>query len=57
MYKSFLNHTVNMVTREIAKPIMLKWFHDNVYNKSIDYIQKTVMKVYTVYVEGKKRQV
>ena len=35
--------TVNMASREVTKLIMAKWFHDNVYHKSIDTIQKMVM--------------
>ena len=46
-----------MAVREVAKQIIAKWFHDNVYYKSVDSIQKKVMKVYTVYMEGKQRQV
>jgi hypothetical protein len=49
--------TANMASREVAKLIIAKWFHDNVYYKSLDSIQKKVMKVYTVYMEGKQRQV
>ena len=49
--------TVNMASREVSKLIMAKWFHDNVYHKSVDSIQKMVMKVYSVYMEGKQRQV
>ena len=47
--------TVNMASREVTKLIMAKWFHDNVYHKSIDTIQKMVMKVYNVYMEGNQR--
>ena len=36
--------------------MIAKWFHDNVYHKSIDSIQKMIEKVYNVYMKGKKRQ-
>ena len=43
-------------SREVSKLIIAKWFHDTVYHKSMDSIQKMVKKVYTVYKEGKQRQ-
>ena len=48
--------TVEKASREVSKLIIAKWFHDTVYHKSIDSIQKMVRKVYTVYMEGKQRQ-
>ena len=48
--------TVNMASREVGKMIIAKWFHDNVYHKSVNQIQRMIMKVYNVYMEGKQRQ-
>ena len=48
--------TAKEAAREVAKLVIAKWFHDNVYHKSIDSIQKMIEKVYNVYMEGKKRQ-
>ena len=47
--------TVDLAAREVSKEILAKWFHDNVYHKSLDAIFKMVRKVHSTYIEGKRR--
>ena len=48
--------TVDSAVREVAKQIVAKWFHDNVYHKSLDSIIKMIRKVHSTYIEGKRRK-
>ena len=41
--------TVDSAVREVAKQIVAKWFHDNVFHKSLDSIIKMIRK-------GKRRK-
>ena len=47
--------TVDSAVREVSKEIVAKWFHDNVYHKSLDSIVKMVRNVHSTYIEGKRR--
>ena len=47
--------TSEAAIREVGKQILAKWFHDNVYHKSLNSICKMVAKVHSTYVEGKRR--
>ena len=48
--------TSDMASREVAKQILAKWFHDTVYHKSLDSIQKMVKNLHTQYMTGKRNQ-
>ena len=48
--------TVDLAVREVAKQIVAKWFHDNVYHKSLDSIVKMIRKVHSTYREGNRRR-
>ena len=48
--------TVDLAAREVAKKIVAKWFHDNVYHKSLDSITKMIKKLHTTYTQGKVRK-
>ena len=47
---------IDMAAREVSKQILSKWFHENVYHKSIDSIKKMAKNVYNVYTNGKYMQ-
>lgn len=48
--------TVRMACLEVSKHLLAKYFHDNVYHKSLDSVSKMVFNVYKIYMDGKHRQ-
>ena len=48
--------TADLAAREVGKEVIAKWFHDNVYHKSLNVICKMVSKVHSTYIEGRRRQ-
>ena len=48
--------TTEKAVREVGKEVLAKYFHDNVYHKSLNTICKMIRKVYDTYTEGKHRQ-
>ena len=48
--------TVRMAYLEVSKHLLAKYFHDNVYHKSLDPVSKMVFNAYKIYMDGKHRQ-
>ena len=48
--------TVDKAVRDVANQVVAKYFHDNVYHKSLFSVMKMIRKVYDTYMCGKHRQ-
>ena len=48
-------HSHQWATREVAKQIYMKWYHDTVYCQSLRTVERRVSDMWTEFREGRKR--
>ena len=47
---------VDSAAREVAKQLVAKWFHDNVYYKSLNTVTKKIIKFHGICKAGKRKK-